>query len=197
MNKQFIESSKTNEAWAKHVLDFLLIFWLNCNILTCPPTFFIFSVLYSSPHCDMSSLPILQHPSLQTFMPLTSSPQNYHLSLQFSTSHTAIPSRFPYNLSSSSLLPPVSLAHSYNLYLYFLACHLCLFKSVWVLTCWPAAGSCLPGMANNSLSFCWWANKWQWVELSEAPVGTLSLCILSKRYGISARYQMGTPQTFT
>lgn len=184
-----LESSKRNEAWAKHVLDFLLIFWLNCTILTCSPTFFIFSVLYSSPHCNISSLPILQNPLLQTFMRPISSSQNLQLSLQSSTSHTAIPSGFPYNpSSSSSLLPLVSLALSHNLYLCFLACQLGLFKAMWVLTCWPAAASCLPGMANNSLSFSCWANKWQWVGLSEAAVGTLNLCILSKSYSISVRY---------
>lgn len=62
-------AAKKNEACAKRVLDCLLIFWLNCNILTCCPTFFIFSVLYSFPHCNISSLPTLQHPLFQTFMP--------------------------------------------------------------------------------------------------------------------------------
>lgn len=143
-------------------LNFLLIFWLNCNILTCCPTLFFFSVLYSCPQCWISSLSILQHPLLQTFTPPTSSPQARKISLQSSTSHMAIPSGFPYNLSSSSfLLSAVSLAVSHSLYLCFLACQLGLFKAMSVLTCWPAAPSCLPGMANNSL-FCCWASKGQW-----------------------------------
>lgn len=57
-------------------LNFPLIFWLSCYILTCCPTLSFSSVLHSCPHCSISSLPILQHPLLQTFMPPTSSPQN-------------------------------------------------------------------------------------------------------------------------
>lgn len=100
----------------------------------------ILHFLGASSHCNISSLPILQHPLLQTFMPLIPSPQNHQLFLQSSTCYTAI----PYNVSSSSSLASlVPWALSHNLYLSSLLCQLGLFKAPWVLTCRPAAASCL------------------------------------------------------
>lgn len=175
---------------------FFLIFWLNCNILTCCPTLFFFSVLYSCPQCWISSLPILQHPLLQTFTPPTSSPQARKISLQSSTSHMAIPSGFPYNLSSSSfLLSAVSLAVSHSLYLCFLACQLGLFKAMSVLTCWPAAPLACQAWQTIPCSAAGPAKGSERVGLREAPVGTLSVRV-EQSYGISVWYQMGAAQTF-
>ena len=134
-----LESSKTNEAWAKHVLDFLLIFWLNCNILTCSPTFCIFSVLYSSRHCSISSLRILQHPLLQTFMSPTSLPRNHQLSLQSFTSHTAIPSQAS---PTTFLLPPL-----------FSCWYPWLSPTTFSYVFWPANWAC------SKLCGCWLAGQ--------------------------------------
>lgn len=53
-------------------------FSFNCLIeLQYQSACFFSPVLYSSPHCSISSLPILQYPLLQAFMPSTLPPQNH------------------------------------------------------------------------------------------------------------------------
>lgn len=133
-----LESSKKNEACAKRVLDCLLIFWLNCNILTCCPTFFIFSVLYSFPHCNISSLPTLQHPLFQTFMP---PPPHCHKTISFLCSPLHPILQYPW-ASPTTFLPPL-FSHWYPW----------LSPTTFTYVFWSASWAC------SKLCGCWLAGQ--------------------------------------
>lgn len=182
-NKHFVEQQYKWRFSKAYVLNFLLILWLNCNVLTCP-TLSFFSVLYSCPHCCISSLPNIPY-----------SKPSCH------PHHHCKTIRFPYSLVHSILQHPQAFLKP----LFFL-----LSSPSGILGCVPQTFPLFPGLPAGLVQSHVGADMLAGEQFpvlllsqhmalrgwdSVSSLGTLSLCV-EQSYRIPVQYQRRAPQTF-